>query len=292
MKMKNAILMLLCIAILVCTMSACGESMSVTESTDSTVTFKVTVQTSGGTCLEKVRVRVYSDELMSQLVDMGITNECGEIIFTGIEGHPYTVQLENLPDGYVPEQTYSITGLDSVIMPAVDIMTEASFENVCYSLGDPMMDFQVTAANGETYSLYELLEEKKAVVLNFWYLECNPCKMEFPHIQKVYEKFAGEVELIAMNPVNPDSSAVKDFAEQNGYTFPMAACDSRWNALMGLTAYPTTVVIDRYGSICVIHTGMVTETEPLENMLEYFTSDGYEQQFFMSMSMIPAAAGE
>ena len=53
-----------------------------------------------------------------------------------------------------------------------------------------------------------------------------------------------------------------NYAQENGLTFPMAVGDSTWQTWMKLEAYPTTIVIDRSGTISMIHKGMITEKEP------------------------------
>lgn len=279
---------MLCVCLILSAFSGCATNVAVTEPEESTVTFKVTLQTAGGTPIEKARVLIYSGDFKESLVDRSVTDEEGTVTFSGEKNGKYTAVLENLPGGYDAEQSYALSGEDTIIMPSVGTMTDGDFDSVTYSLGDAVKDFSVTDTDGNTYTLFDLLEQKKAVVLNFWYLECSPCKMEFPYVQQAYEQFSEDVALIAMNPMNAAGEAVRSFREQNGYTFPMAVCDSRWGAVMKLNAYPTTVVIDRYGNICLIHSGMVTDSEPLVKMLEYFTSDDYEQKFLKSISQIPA----
>ena len=39
--------------------------------------------------------------------------------------------------------------------------------------------------------------------------------------------------------------------------------------MLDIKAYPTTVVIDRYGYICVMHTGGLDSTQDFLNMVNY-----------------------
>ena len=66
----------------------------------------------------------------------------------------------------------------------------------------------------------------------------------------------------------------------------MASCDYQWEKSMGITGYPTTVVIDRYGTVAFIHTGMMTETEEFSKVFAYFTSEDYEQTLIESLDDI------
>ena len=123
----------------------------------------------------------------------------------------------------------------------------------------------------------ELLEEKKAVVLNFWYLNCNPCRMEFPYLKEAYAEYKDEIEVIAVNPYDGTTETVADYQKELALDFPMAAIDYEWQEVMNITAYPMTVVIDRYGTIAFIHKAAITETETFTTIFEYFTADDYKQ---------------
>ena len=48
-------------------------------------------------------------------------------------------------------------------------------DGITLNLGDMIIDYTFTAVDGTEYNISELLQEKNAVVLNFWYLECDPC---------------------------------------------------------------------------------------------------------------------
>ncbi len=95
-----------------------------------------------------------------------------------------------------------------------------------------------------------------------------------------------KIEVLALNPIDGTDDSISSFAEDNNLTFPMAASDISWEGCMELTAYPTTVVIDRYGMIAMIHKGYITETEVFSNVFEYFTSDEYVQTTVRNISDI------
>ena len=55
-------------------------------------------------------------------------------------------------------------------------------------LGKPFPDFTVTDSEGKTFTLSEALKGHEAVLINFWATWCDPCKNEFPMLNKVYEE--------------------------------------------------------------------------------------------------------
>lgn len=289
-KMGFLRIVALCLALSFCfSLTACKEQEEKpTETTEQTrVDYTITVKSQSGQPLVGVGVGVYTDATQNELVWFAKTDENGRIAFTDLAGDGYVAVLTNLPDGYQAAAHYPLTGADTEIVLSAVLENVEDLTTVTYSLGDVMNDFTVTDAGGSSYTLSELLNDKNAVVLNFWYLECTPCKMEFPHLQEAYETYGDLVEVLAMNPVNTDPGAVETFKSENGYTFPMMIVDPGWAEAMELTAYPTTVVIDRYGTIAMIHTGTLTDEGIWERIFDFFGSEDYTQTLVEDVESLP-----
>ncbi len=74
-----------------------------------------------------------------------------------------------------------------------------------------------------------------------------------------------------------DNNVVKSFQEQNQLSFPMAACPASWANTFSVQGYPTTIMIDRYGVICVVESGAITSKRPWVSAFDHFTADDYKQ---------------
>ena len=159
----------------------------------------------------------------------------------------------------------------------VQLLSEDEIEGMKFKRGDLFADMSVTTPDGTTYKISELLKEKKAVVLNFWFINCEPCRMEFPYMQAAYEKYQDDIEILAVNPEDGTDKSVSRYQQDNGLTFPMAVTDIKWAQHLSINAYPTTIVIDRYGIISYVHTGMITTEEEFDKLFGFFTADDYEQ---------------
>jgi len=170
--------------------------------------------------------------------------------------------------------------------PEVHLLSEEELEGVTFKRGDVFADMSVTTPDGTTYKISELLKEKKAVVLNFWYINCGPCEMEFPYMQEAYETYQEDIEILAVNPYDGTDETVADYQKKHELTFPMASIEEEWAQHMDLQAYPTTIVIDRYGIVSFKHTGMITEVEEFNKLFEFFTSEDYEQTVIRNISDI------
>lgn len=280
MTKKRIKILTLAVTLVLCFMvlSGCQEKNA------SKTQYTITVMSEGEKSLSDIKVYVYKDSKQEDLVWVAETDEEGKVTFEAEESDAYVAVLQEVPAGYITEEVYSIQDTQTEIR--LEITLEGNAEDVTYKLGDVVLDFEVTATNGTTYQLSELLKEKKAVVLNFWFLNCGPCKMEFPFLQEAYDEYKDKIEVLAINPVDGTNDKITSYAQENGLTFPMAVGDMKWQNSFVLTAYPTTVVIDRYGTVAMIHKGSITEKETFTKIFSYFTSDTYEQTTIRNISDI------
>ena len=152
--------------------------------------------------------------------------------------------------------------------------------------GSKVPDFIFTDAQGNPHRLYEVLAEKKLVVLNFWYINCMYCVQEFPVMERVYEQYKDKAEIFALTP-RDDAAEVRTFGREYGLSFPMGEDNYHLNNAFNVTGYPTTVFIDRYGTVCLVQMGAMLRESELANAFAYFTAKDYEQVVFNSLASIP-----
>ncbi len=236
----------------------------------------ITVTNQAGTPLAGVEVYVYRDKALNDLVDFGRTDATGKVVFT--ENYVGCVAvLKNVPAGHKVEEFYPIREAAFTIQLTAALQTDVSLSDLTLQLGDVMSDFTVTDAAGQTYVLSDLLGQYNAVVLNFWYTSCNPCIAEFPSLQAAYTAYGDKVALLAMNPVDKDAQAVEQFRSEHELTFPMMVCEPSWQDALQIAAYPTTVVIDRYGMITFMHAGSMTDPADFDAVFSFYGADNYVQ---------------
>ena len=265
---------------------------STTTGGDEKTTYTIEVKTEGGRVLSDVSVFFYEDSTLAELVTIGETDENGKLSFTDKTLDTYVAVLKDLPTGYQVADSYALTGENTEIVISTAVIKDSGLDGVSYKVGDVIRDFTVTTPEGVSYTLSDLLKEKKAVVLNFWYTQCDPCKQEFPHLQAAYERYQDKIELLAINPVEADDAAISAFQTNLELAFPMVQGDAKWQNAFNLV-YPTTVVVDRYGVITLIHKGTVPDTKTFENLFAYFTADDYVQTLFADMtSFVPEDGSE
>ncbi len=166
------------------------------------------------------------------------------------------------------------------------LVSNADLSTSSYELGDYMGDYTITDVNGNTYKFSELLETKKAIVLNFWFINCGPCQMEFPYLQSASDKYNDDVAVIAINPTTDKENEIKKYATQNELTLPLAKGNEDWISALGISGFPTTVVIDRYGKIALSHEGAITQDGVFGSIFKFFSDDDYKQSIIRNISDI------
>ncbi|MBQ4561087.1 MAG: redoxin domain-containing protein [Clostridia bacterium] len=277
---KRIIELFLAVSLLVCC-AGCSK-----QPADTKQNYKITVISEGGMPLSDVSVTVYNGKPKDELVWRAETDSNGIIEFTAPASSDYFAIVDGIPDGYYNKEYYPVESIETIITPEILLEEREDLTGINYDLGDIIHNFTVTDSEGKEYMLSEVLKTKKAVMLNFWYLNCMPCKMEFPYLEEAYQQYSDKIEVIALNPMDGNDSSISEFKKQMEISFPMGACDYAWEGAFELKAYPTSVIIDRYGSIGMIHAGYITETEVFTDIFEYFTSDEYIQSTVRNIDTI------
>jgi len=304
MKHKNltvarrllALLLVLCSLL---TFAACGEDepakeVAVNNKPGNAGQTVVTVKNSLGTPLEGVQVYVYTDDTQKDMIAFAATDAEGKALCT-TKGEGNVVVLTVSAAGYKVAESYPVTGEQTdIVLEALAPTADGNLPaDKNFSLGDPVVDFSVTDLEGTTYKVSEVLKEKKALVLNFWFTTCGPCASEFPYLQKAYDAYKDRVALLALDPYETDDAeTIKAFRTQHKLTFPMADVETSWGTAMNVPAYPTTIVIDRYGYIAFTHTGTITEEGVFERLFDFYGADEYTQLITDDIEELPLTEAE
>ena len=256
------------------------------------VAYSVTVTTEGGMPMTKLPVYFYEyeDGSIGDFIDgaTAVTDANGKATINLPEGGQYAASIQSsVPDGYEVEPYYPLVSNDLKITISSKVISESDLSGVSYVLGDVIRDFTVTTTENKTFTLSEVLKEKKAVLINFWYTTCSWCITEFPYMQAAYENYADDLAIIALDPIHDDSlEAIKSFKSEMGLTFDVAKDYSALSSAFNVEGYPTSVMIDRYGVITLIEAGAIPSERAFNVIFEHFTADNYEQKLISHYSDI------
>lgn len=144
-----------------------------------------------------------------------------------------------------------------------------------YSLGDRVEDFTLTTPKGEELSLSGLLESHRAVLINFWFVGCGPSLLEFPFLNDAYLQYGQDVAIIGVNPFD-DSETIQEYREAVHADFPLLEDTADLSSRFVGYGFPTTVLIDRFGTLCYSECGAQTGSDTFSRLFAPFIGEQYD----------------
>ncbi len=174
-------------------------------------------------------------------------------------------------------RTKTIALFAAMIM-LLGLFCPAQAQTLTYALGDTIHDFTFTTYDGQEIRFSDVLKDKDAVLINIWASWCGPCRSEFPYMQQAYEMYQDKVEVIALSSEPTDTpDKLANFAQEYGLTFKIGQDPVDFLRALQIGSIPTTMMIDRFGTICLIETGAQPSVESFERMFDAFLGNDYTE---------------
>ena len=126
----------------------------------------------------------------------------------------------------------------------------AQFSN--YNVGDVVNNFTVTDNTGQSYTLYDLLNQGKYVYIDFFATNCGTCQTKMPIFNAFYDKYgcnAGDVFCLSIEVAGHNDTEVISFEQQYGGSTnhaPAISIDGGSANVIndfGVTSYPVICAI-------------------------------------------------
>ena len=139
----------------------------------------------------------------------------------------------------------------------------------CGGSGQTARDFEVVQFDGVTFRLSQETADQ-AVVLNFWYPSCPPCREEMPAFEAAWQELKGEpVRILGLYvPQGFDSELdARDFVEELGLTFSFATDRlARIAEAYEVEYFPKTYFIDMHGKVVATHISILEPEEIVQQV--------------------------
>ncbi|MCL1813555.1 MAG: TlpA family protein disulfide reductase [Treponema sp.] len=142
--------------------------------------------------------------------------------------------------------------------------TEQAFRNAGLRLLDKRqdpVDFTLPLLNGGNAVLSSY--RGKVVILNFWATWCPPCRAEMPSMETLYQRLKSQgLEILAVD-LREDKATVQQFIRNSRFTFPVLLDeDGKTGSKYGISAIPTSFIVDREGKIVSKIVGSIAWDNP------------------------------
>jgi len=136
-------------------------------------------------------------------------------------------------------------------------------------IGKSAIPFTITDIAGNNYTLESL--KGKVVVLNFWFIECKPCVMEIPDLNKLVEKYKGK-DVVFLGIATNDKAKLQTFLEKQPFNYNIIPNGSKTASDYQVNAFPTHIIIDKNSMVAFATTGLgPTTMEDIEKLLDEMT---------------------
>jgi peroxiredoxin len=113
----------------------------------------------------------------------------------------------------------------------------------------PAKIFTVQLLDGASFSLSE--QRGKVVLIDFWDVNCPPCRKEMPNLKKLHQEFAGKGLVIVGISLDTDRTLLQNYLKEISPEWKMACSFQGWEdataKLYLINATPSSWLIDRQG---------------------------------------------
>ena len=168
---------------------------------------------------------------------------CGALLLAAVVAAAGCGRAGDAPDG------------DTGPAPIFDAASRpATIQLVADPVEVPALTMQ--ALDGQTVSSDDL--RGKVTLVNFWATWCGPCRAEIPDLIKLQDRYPDQLQVIGVSVDEGGVAIVEDFATEYGINYPvvMATPELR-RAFPGVTALPTSFIVDPDGRVVQTHVGLI-----------------------------------
>ncbi len=115
-----------------------------------------------------------------------------------------------------------------------------------FKKGEMLPNFDLTDMHDKRLQLSDL--KGKVVLINFWFINCPPCRMEMPDLNELKAEYAGkDVEFIAITFDRKND--VHKFLKEIPFDYRIFPNARQIIEKYGIMGFPTSVIIDKSGKI-------------------------------------------
>lgn len=139
-----------------------------------------------------------------------------------------------------------------LVLLSVFLVSQLSF--AAKTVDGPAPDFTLKSTDGSNLRLSE--QKGQVVLINFWASWCGPCRQEMPLLDEIQQKYSKLGFTVLGVNVDKDPAKADKILKDIPVSFPVLYdSEGMVSKLFDVNAMPTTVIVDRDGSMRFLHLG-------------------------------------
>ena len=124
-------------------------------------------------------------------------------------------------------------------------------ESTAFKTGRKINDFSAYDMDGNRVDTKEL--KGKVLVLNFWFINCPPCRQERPYLNKIVDDYKSDSNVVFLAIALDPKEKLMTYLKANELKYNVIPDGGQICADLKITAYPTQLILDKEGNV-VFHT--------------------------------------
>ncbi len=127
-----------------------------------------------------------------------------------------------------------------------------------FRTGTKFGTFNETDINGNRYKLKDL--KGKVIVINFWFINCPPCRMEIPELNELVASYKDNKDVIFIGIALDEKYELQEFLKTFPFDYNIIENGRNLASSYSVNSFPTHVVVDRDGKIKFHTSGLAKNT--------------------------------
>jgi thiol-disulfide isomerase/thioredoxin len=156
------------------------------------------------------------------------------------------IVLMIIPQTRQPIQVFLQKGLAMAVKPSViDESERLKLTNY---------DWTLQHVNGSNFDFSSA--EGKVIVINFWATWCPPCIAEMPSLDRLYQNYKSNENVVFLFVSNEETKVIQNFITKKAYTFDAYQPLTNYPSQFNISSIPRTFVISKQGDIVIDKAGV------------------------------------
>ncbi len=99
----------------------------------------------------------------------------------------------------------------------------------------------------------------KVVVVNYWFIGCQPCMIELPKLNEIYDDYKNKVVFLAISKDN-DADQLSYFVKKFPFKYIQILPNVEWAKELNIRLFPTNLVYSKEGKLVLRIEGLNVDT--------------------------------